>query len=273
MFNTLKTTLLLASLTGLLVSIGGAVAGQDGMVMMLLVSAVMNLGTWWFSDAIVLRTSGAVPITDPRLAWLERDVEELARAAGIPKPRLFLVPHEASPNAFATGRDPAHGVVAVTAGLLHNLDRREVRGVLAHELGHIANRDTLVSAVAATIAGTITFVARMAMWTGSNDRDANPLATLAMALLAPIAALVLRMMVSRTREYGADAEAARLTGDPEGLALALERLAFGAHRAPMHTGGEATHYIVQRFTGGLGQLLSTHPPIEERVRRLRMMRA
>lgn len=173
--------------------------------MMLSVSAVMNFGTWWFSDAIVLRTSGAVPITDPRLARLERYVEDFARAAGIPKPRVILVPDEPSPNAFATGRDPAHGVVAVTAGLLHNLDRREVRGVLAHELGHIANRDTLVSAVAATIAGTITFLARMVMGTGTREEDANPLATLAMALLAPFAALVLRLMVSRTREYAAEA--------------------------------------------------------------------
>jgi heat shock protein HtpX len=271
MWNSLKTTLLLASLTGLLVLLGGAVGGQQGMVLMLVMSAVMNLGTWWFSDSIVLRTSGAVPITDPRLRWLDEDVAELARAAGMPKPRVFIVPNEPSPNAFATGRDPEHGVVAVTAGLLHALDRREIRGVLAHELGHIANRDTLVSAVAATVAGTITFLARLAMWTGDRDRDTNPLAVLALAVLAPVAALVLRMMVSRTREYGADERAAELTGDPEGLALALEGLASGARRAPMHSGGEATHYIVQRFTGGLGQLFSTHPPIEERVRRLRAL--
>jgi heat shock protein HtpX len=272
MWNSLKTTLLLASLTGLLMAVGGAVGGTQGMVWMLLVSGGMNLGAWWFSDTLVLKTSGAVPITDPRLAWLEQDVAELAERAGIPKPRVFLVPHERSPNAFATGRSPDRGVVAVTAGLVQLLDRREIRGVLAHELGHIANRDTLISSVAATIAGALTFVARLAFWTGGNDRETHPLVGIAMIVLAPIAAAVIQMAVSRTREYGADAWAANLTGDPEGLALALGRLTSGTQRAPLQSGNQATHYIVHGFGGGMGRWFSTHPPIEERIRRLQAMR-
>jgi heat shock protein HtpX len=190
---------------------------------------------------------------------------------------VFLVPNEGSPNAFATGRSPEKGVVAVTAGLLNTLDRREVRGVLAHELGHIANRDTLVSAVAATIAGAISQLAHMLQWAmifggGRSDEDRpHPIVSLVIIIVAPLAAGMIHMMISRTREYGADRYAAQLTGDPGALASGLERLAFGGARIPMHTGNESTHYIVNNFAGGLGRLFSTHPPIEERVKRLRAM--
>ncbi len=278
LFNTLKTTLLLASLTGLMLAAGYGLGGATGMQIMLVVSAVMNLGTWFFSDAIVLRTSGAVPIEDPRLRWIEDDVAELSQRLGIPAPRVFIVPHEMSPNAFATGRSPSRGVVAVTAGLLQVLDRRQVRGVLAHELGHIGNRDTLVSAVAATIAGAITYMANMSMWFGvgghhDDEERANPIVAIAIALLAPLAAGLIHMAISRTREYGADARAAETTGDPSALADALERIAYNGAAHPMETGTPATHYIANNFAGGLGNLFSTHPPMEERVARLRAMPA
>lgn len=272
--NTLKTTLLLGAMTGMLLLFGAAIGGRAGMAAMLIVSIAMNLGTWFFSDWIVLRTTGAVPVDRGQLGWLHDEVEDLSRRAGIPAPRLYLLPHEQSPNAFATGRNPSKGVVAVTAGLLRLLDRREVRGVLAHELGHIKNRDTLVSAIAASIAGVITFMARMALWTGGRDRNANPLLTIGLALLAPIAAVVVRMMISRTREYGADARAAQLSGDPEGLARALEKLQYGVSRAPMATeGAQSVHFIVNGFGGTFGSLFSTHPPIDRRVARLRAMSA
>jgi heat shock protein HtpX len=276
MFNALKTTFLLGSLTGLLMAAGYGLGGAQGMQIMLLVSALMNLGTWFFSDSIVLATSGAVPIEDPRLRWLEDDVADLAQRAGMPKPRVFVVPREMSPNAFATGRSPTRGVVAVTAGLLNTLDRRQIRGVLAHELGHIKNRDTLISAVAATVAGAISNLAHMAMWFGvggRRDEDrGNPLVGLLIMIVAPLAATMIHLAISRTREYGADATAAQITGDPQGLADALERIAFGGVRHPMETGTPSTHYIANNFAGGMGKLFSTHPPMEERVARLRAMR-
>lgn len=271
MENTLKTTLLLGALTGLFVLVGGALGGQQGMWMMLAVAGVMNLGTWFFADTMVIRWSGAVPLTDPRLAWLVDDVRDLAQRAGMPMPKVYIVPHERSPNAFATGRSPSKGVVAVTAGLLETLDRRQIRGVLAHELGHIAHRDTLVSAVAATLAGALTIGARMVMF-GGRDRDVNPAVAIALAILAPLAAVVMRMAISRTREYGADARAAAITGDPEGLAQALERISGRQVSVPMHTGSESVHYISDGFGGTMGKLLSTHPPVDERIRRLRTRR-
>jgi heat shock protein HtpX len=273
MWNTLKTTALLGGLTGMLLFMGGLFGGREGMALMLVVSLLMNLGTWFFSDSIVLRTTGAVPVDPRQLGWLQDDVQELARNAGIPTPRLYVLPHEHSPNAFATGRSPSKGVVAVTAGLLNTLDRREIRGVLAHEIGHIANRDTLVSAVAASIAGVITWLAYSSrFFLGGRDEDRpNPLVLLLMSLLAPLAAVVVRMAISRTREYGADAHAARISGDPEGLAMALEGLSRGVRRAPMHSDAQAVHFIVNGFSGGLSGLFSTHPPIEERARRLRAM--
>lgn len=272
MLNTLKTTALLAAMSSLLVLLGYALGGVNGMAIMLVVSVAMNFGTWFFSDTIVLKTTGAVPVDRSQLGWLHDEIEDLSQRAGIPTPRLYILPHEASPNAFATGRSPSKGVVAVTAGLIRTLSRREVRGVLAHELGHIKNRDTLVSAVAATIAGVASFVARYAFFLGDR-RNQNPLIGLAIMILAPMGAMVLRMMISRTREYGADARAAQISGDPEGLAMALEGLSRGTQRQPMHTeGAQSVHFIVNGFGGTMGRLFSTHPPIEERVKRLRQMR-
>ena len=272
MWNWMKTFGLLTGMTLMLMLVGEAFGGSNGMLLMLGVAGLMNFGAFFFSDRIVLRTSGAQPLDDPRLAWLHQDIEELAEKAGIPKPRLYWVPHEASPNAFATGRSPSKGIVAVTAGLINNLDRRQIKGVLAHELGHIKHRDTLTSAVAATMAGAISYAARMMLW--GRNRRGNPILMIAIAIAAPAAALMLRMMVSRTREYAADKRAAELTGDPEGLALALEGLSGGVKRQPLSTGSDATHYIVNGFAGGgvMSKLFSTHPPIEERAKRLRAMK-
>jgi len=267
--NALKTTLLLGLLTGFLLLIGEIVGGRSGMTLMLGISALMNLGTWFFADTLVLRSTGAQPVPPGELGWLHEDVAELARKANIPKPRLYWTP-EPSPNAFATGRSPSKGVVAVTQGLLNTLNRREIRGVLAHEIGHIKHRDTLTSAVAATLAGAISYAAYMVMW--SRDRDIHPLVKMLVFLLAPMAALIIRMAISRTREYSADRRAAELTGDPLGLASALDSLSRGVHRQPMHTAqAQSVHMVVNGFTGGLSGLMSTHPPIEERVRRLREM--
>jgi heat shock protein HtpX len=272
MFNATKTLFLMLAMTFLLLVVGEAMGGSEGMLLMLVFAGVMNLGAFFFSDTIVLRTSGAQPIDDPRLQWLHDDVAELAAKANMPVPRLYWIPHEASPNAFATGRSPRKGVVAVTAGLLNTLDRRQVRGVLAHELGHIKHRDTLTSAIAATLAGAVTIGARMMLY--GRSRRTNPILLIAVMVGAPMAALVLRMMVSRTREYAADRRAAKLTGDPEGLAQALLGLSARVEQTPMTTGSETTHQIVNGFAGGrLSRFLSTHPPIEKRVERLRKLQA
>lgn len=271
MFNALKTTALLSAMSALLVLVGYAVGGMTGMTVMLIVSVAMNVGTWFFSDSIVLKTTGAVPVDRHSLGWLHDEIEDLAQRAGIPAPRLYILPNERSPNAFATGRSPSKGVVAVTAGLLETLTRREVRGVLAHEIGHIKNRDTLVSAIAATLAGVASFAARMAMFT-SNRRDSNLFVGIAIMILAPLSAMMLRMMISRTREYGADARAAAISGDPEGLAMALEGLSRGTQRRPMeNNGAQSVHFIVNGFGGTMGRLMSTHPPTDKRVERLRKM--
>lgn len=270
MGNGLRTTLLLAGLTGLLMMVGGLVAGRGGMMGMLVVSAIINFGTFFFADSIVLRTTRAVPAPRGELGWLHEMVEELAQRAGIPTPRLYVIPHENSPNAFATGRSPERGVVAVTAGLLRAMPPREVRGVLAHEIGHIANRDTLVSAIAATMGGVVSMLAYSASWGSVGRRRDNGILVLLVALLAPLAATVLRMAVSRSREYGADAYAAKISGDPDGLADALARLGGLVQRQPMQNeAARSVHFFVHGFGGGLGGLFSTHPPIAERVRRLR----
>lgn len=270
MGNGLRTTLLLAGMTGLLMMVGGLVAGRGGMMGMLVVSAIINFGTFFFADSIVLRTTRAVPAPRGELGWLHEMVEELAQRAGIPTPRLYVIPHENSPNAFATGRSPARGVVAVTAGLLRAMPPREVRGVLAHEIGHIANRDTLVSAIAATMGGVVSMLAYSASWGSVGRRRDNGILVLLVALLAPLAATVLRMAVSRSREYGADAYAAKISGDPDGLADALARLGGLVERQPMQNeAARSVHFFVHGFGGGLGGLFSTHPPIAERVQRLR----
>lgn len=280
MVNFLKTTFLLSAMSAILILMGAAIGGGTsqswvgavaGMALMLVVATVMNFGTWFFADTIVIKSTGAVPVPENELTWLHEDLAEISKKAGIPKPRLYIVPHEQSPNAFATGRSPSKGVVAVTGGLLRTLGRREVKGVLAHEIGHIKNRDTLVSAIAATLASVITFAAYSVHYM-SGRRGINPIVAILIAISAPFAALLLRMMISRTREYGADKRAAELTGDPEGLALALEGLRGGVQRAPMHRdGARNVHHIVNGFTGGLSKLFSTHPPIEKRVAALRSM--
>lgn len=280
MWNFMKTTALLGAMSALMVLVGGIAGGGltrgdwrgavAGMVVMLVVATVMNFGTWFFADTLVIKSTHAIPVPDDKIPWLHEDLAEVAKNAGIPTPRLYLVPTEHSPNAFATGRSPKKGIVAVTAGLLETMDRRQIKGVIAHECGHIKNRDTLVSAIAATLAGVITFAAygmRFAM-----GRNRNVLVDIAIAVVAPLAALVLRMMISRTREYGADRRAAQFTGDPEGLASALESLRGGVQRVPMtNDAARNVHHIVNGFSGGLGRLLSTHPPIDKRVAALRAL--
>ncbi|MCB9670523.1 MAG: M48 family metalloprotease [Alphaproteobacteria bacterium] len=267
--NYVKTAMLLGLLSAFLVAIGGVIGGQQGMLVMLVLAGVMNFGSWFFADSLVIASTGAQPVSRDEIPWLYEDMEEIARAAGIPTPRLYWV-GDPSPNAFATGRSPSKGVVAVTQGLLDQLDRREIRGVIAHEIGHIQNRDTLISAVAGTIAGAISYAAHMIMWT--RDRDTPVWLSLIIMILAPMAAAVIQMSISRTREYAADRRAAQLTGDPEGLASALSTLAYGVQRVPMEqTAGEHVHMIVNGFSGGLAGWFSTHPPIEERIKRLRQM--
>ena len=271
--NGLKTTLLLATLTGLLVAFGGAIGGRGGLMVMLALSALMNLGAWFFSDRMVIRMTGAVPAAPGELGWLKEACAELAGRAGIPTPRLYVVPHEQSPNAFATGRSPDKGVVAVTAGLLRHLSQREVRAVVAHEIGHIANRDTLTSSIAATLAGAISSLAWGAMYGGGRRRNGGGgLMMILVALLAPLAATLIRLAISRTREYSADRHAAEISGDPAGLASALSALTGGVRAEPMQNPhAHSVHFIVNGFSGNLAGLMSTHPPLDERIRRLRAM--
>ena len=267
--NAMKSVLLLGTMTGLLMAAGAAAGGRQGMLLMLGVSTIMNFAGWFFSDSMVLKSTGAEPLLESEAPWLHHDLDVLSERAGIPKPGLYILRNQGSPNAFATGRSPERGVVAVTEGLLHTLDRREVRGVIAHELGHIKHRDTLVSSIAATLAGALTYLAYSARYTRS--RRASPLLPL-VALAAPLLAGLIRMAISRTREYMADERAARLTGDPEGLASALEGLSRGVSARPMPPGrASAVHFIVNGFTGGMARMFSTHPPIPERAKRLRAM--
>jgi heat shock protein HtpX len=276
--NTLKTTLLLGLLTGLLLWAGEALGGSQGLVIALGVAVVINIGSYWFSDRIVLRMYRAQPLEEPQAPELFRMVRELTTAAGLPMPRICLIPTE-SPNAFATGRDPEHAVVAVTAGLTRLLNREELRGVVAHELGHVHNRDTLISAIAAPLAGVVTMLARVAYWGAlfggrrADDDDGGPLGALLMIIVAPLAALLIQMAISRSREFGADAFAARVTHDPFSLASALEKIAVGGQRVPLPAGPATAHlFIMNPLRGGwLSNLFSTHPPTEERIRHLRSM--
>jgi heat shock protein HtpX len=267
----MKSTLLLGALTGLLLAVGQAVGGRGGMTMALLFAAVMNFTAYFWSDRIVLRAYRAQPVTPEEAPGLHAIVQRLALKAAIPMPRLYVIPDPAL-NAFATGRNPSHAAVAVTEGLLRALDDEEIEGVLAHELSHVLNRDTLTSTVAATLAGAISWLAHPFLFTGRRDqRDGSPLAALLVMLLAPLAALLIRLAVSRSREYEADATGARVVGHPEGLARALRKLQTASQQVPMRSADPATAhlFIVNPFSGAaLGSLFSTHPPLEERIARL-----
>jgi heat shock protein HtpX len=281
MSNALKTTLLLGLLTGLLLWIGDALGGRDGLMIAFVMAAAVNFGSYWFSDKLVLRMYGAQALAEGDAPDLFRMVRELTTRAGMPMPALYVISSDA-PNAFATGRNPSHAAVAVTSGIVRMLSPAELRGVIAHELGHVANRDTLVSTVAATLAGVVMMVARMAYWGallggGRRDGDDNggPLAALAMMLLAPLAAMLIQMAISRSREFGADAFSAQVTHDPLSLAGALEKIALGVERIPMHASPATAHLFIMNPLGGgrLAGLFSTHPPTEERIRRLRVLAA
>lgn len=269
-----RTTILLATLTGLLVLLGQLIGGPSTALMFLAIGALINMGAYWFSDRVALAMSRAKPLGEEDAPRLHQIVRELAHSAGLPMPRLYVIP-ASQPNAFACGRSPKHAAVAVTEGITQLLSETELRGVLAHELAHIRNRDTLIQSVAATIGGAITWIAYMLMFFGSDD-DESPLglvAGLAMVLLAPLAAMVVQLAISRQREYAADATGARFARNPSALADALERLEEGARAMPMRVNAAAEPlYIVKPFSGGgIASLFSTHPPIEERVRRLRAM--
>lgn len=269
-----RTTLLMATLTGLLVVIGAALGGPNMALIFLVMAGVMNLGAWFFSDRIALKMSGAKPVTEEQAPGLYQMVRELCTRADLPMPSLHVIPQE-QPNAFATGRNPKKSAVAVTAGIMKRLSEDELRGVVAHELAHIRNRDVLIQSIAATIGGAITYLAYMFMWFGGDDDSPLSLvAGLAMVILAPVAASLIQLAVSRQREYSADATGAEICGNPESLASALLRLEEGAAEIPMQVNQAAEPlYIVKPFAGkGLQAMFSTHPPIEERVRRLRQMR-
>ena len=273
--NALKTTFLLGAMTGLLLAMGGLLGGRDGMTLALLFAGVMNFGAWFWSDKIVLRMYNAQPVGPSEAPELYAIVQGLAQKAGVPMPKLYLIPDPAL-NAFATGRGPSHAAVAATVGIVKAMDREELEGVLAHELSHVINRDTLVSTVAATLAGAISFLAHSFMFRGrGRDDGGNPLAALVVMILAPIAAMLIQLAVSRSREYGADESGARLVGYPDGLARALAKLQHASERVPMRGVEPATAhmFIVNPLSGqALGRLFSTHPPLEERIARLMAMK-
>jgi heat shock protein HtpX len=279
--NTIKTGLLLGALTGLLMLIGGWFGGQHGVVIAFFFAVVMNFGSYWFSDKIVLRMVHAQAVSEGEAPKLYAMVKNLALRASMPMPRVYIIPED-SPNAFATGRDEHHAVVAVTEGILRILGRDELEGVIAHELTHIRNRDILIGSIAATLAGAIVMLAHMAQWAamfggaGSNDDEGgnNIVGLILMAVLAPIAATLIQMAISRSREYLADAGGAKISGKPYGLAGALEKLSRASQAIPMNANPSTAHmFIVNPLTGrSLMNLFSTHPPIEERIARLRSMR-
>ena len=276
--NQLRTTLLLGVLTAALVFFGGLIGGRGGMMFALILAGVMNFGSYWFSDRIVLSMYRAEEVSPSRAPELHDLVRRLADRAGLPMPRVYVIPKEA-PNAFATGRNPDHAVVAVTEGLLRLMDRDELAGVIAHELSHVKNRDILIGSIAATLAGAIMMLANMARWSaifggfgGSrNEGGAGVVGLLLTSILAPVAAVLVQMGISRSREYLADQEGTRIAGSPEGLARALEKLGAASGRISMEANPATAHmFIVNPLSGaGMRSLFSTHPPLEERIARLR----
>lgn len=282
MTSQIKTVLLLGLLTGIILFLGGAIGGRIGLFIAFAFALVMNVGSYWYSDKLVLKMYRAKEVGPHDAPALHAIVDDLAREANLPKPRVCIVPQD-SPNAFATGRNPEHGVVAVTQGLLQILSTEELRGVLAHEMGHIRNRDILVQTIAGVLASVVMYLANIAQFaaifgsfSGNDEEGGNPFAALLLAIIAPIAAVLVQMAISRSREYLADDTGARLAGNPLYLANALEKLdAYGKQR-PMRLGNEATShmFIVHPFSGKRAMsLFATHPPIQERVARLRRMAA
>jgi len=282
--NTLRTTILLALLTALLIWIGDMLGGRQGAIIALVLAGGMNFFSYWFSDKIVIKMYGGQEVTaqdDPELYGL---VQDLAQRAGLPMPKVYVLPQD-TPNAFATGRNAEHAAVAVTDGIRRILNKRELTGVLGHELTHVKNRDILVSTIAATLAGAISYLAQMAQWAmifgGNRDRDeeggGNIFGLIVMMIVAPIAAMLIQMAVSRSREYGADEGGAKITGDPLALASALKKLHMGAQNIPLETNNATANatahmFIVNPLSGaGLASLFSTHPPMEERIARLEAM--
>ncbi len=275
MSSQIKTLFLLSALSALLIFMGGAMGGKTGIIIAFGFALLMNVGSYWYSDKLVLRAYRAREVGPNDSPALHRIIEELSQNAGIPKPRIYLIPQD-SPNAFATGRDPAHGVVAVTEGLLRILNPDELKGVLAHELGHIHNRDILVQTIAAVIASTIVMLANIlqfaAIFGGNRDGNSNPLAAIGLAILGPIAAGLIQMALSRSREYLADESGARFAENPLHLASALAKLDAYSKQKPMQANPATAHmFIVNPLTGRLASLFSTHPPIEDRIARLRRM--
>jgi heat shock protein HtpX len=282
MGNTVKTALLLGALTGLLMLVGGLIGGKGGVYIAFIFAVILNFGSYWFSDKIVLKMYKAQEVSESSVPDLYNIVRNLALKASLPMPRVFIIPEE-TPNAFATGRNEKHAVVAVTEGIIRILKKEELEGVIAHELSHIKNKDMLISSMAATIAGAISMLATMAQWAAifgggrSSDEDnggGGIIGLIAMAIFAPLAAAVIQMAISRSREYLADAGGANITKNPYGLASALEKLTKASQVIPMDAKPSTAHlFIVNPLSGkAFMKLFSTHPPLEERIARLRSMR-
>jgi len=272
--NTVKTTMLMAAMMVLFILVGGALGGKSGMTIAFVISLAMNFGSYWFSDKIVLSIYRAKPVAKEQSPELYNIVENLAMRAEIPMPKLYIVEND-NPNAFATGRNPENGAVAVTTGILRILEREELEGVIAHELSHIKHRDILVSTIAATLVGTITFLSRIATWAamfgGRDEDEGSGIGDLILIILAPVAAVLIQLAISRSREYLADEGGAKITGNPNGLASALNKLSSVGKKVPMKNAetSSAHMFIVNPLSGkALMKLFSTHPPMEERIRRL-----
>lgn len=269
--STLKVIILISALSGLLMIVGYLVGRGKGIVIALLLSAVMNFGSYWFSDSIVLKMYDARPVTQEEAPFLYDAVEDLAIRAAIPMPKLYIIPSDA-PNAFATGRNENHAAVAVTSGLLNLMNPDELQGVIAHELSHIKHKDILISTMAATIASAVVLLSRWSFFFSSDD--GSVVSAIAVAVIAPVAATLVQMAISRSREYDADTGSAKITGKPEALAGALMKLSDTAKQAPMHANPATAHmFIVSPLSGGtIMGLFSTHPPVEERIERLLAMK-
>ncbi len=279
MSNSLKTVLLLGTLTGLILWIGESIGGTQGLQIAFLFAVLMNFGSYWFSDNIVLAMYGARQISEAEAPMLYRIVHNLTLQAGLPMPRLYIIPSGAA-NAFATGRNPEHAAVAVTEGILQLMNEQKLTGVLAHELAHVKNRDILISSIAATLAGVIMVIARMAQWAAifgglqrDDDDGSGILGLIVMMIVAPMAAIIIQMAISRTREFAADTTGARFSGDPLGLASALAKLGVASERTPIDASPQTAHFFIVNPLSGrlLVRLFSTHPPLEERIARLRAM--